>query len=169
MIQSILDNDLYKFTMQQAVLIHYPLAQAEYTFTNRGTTPFPPGFAQRVNQEIDKMTGLCLSKDQKAYLNDTCSFLRPSYLDYLENYSFNPDEVTLGQEKERFFLTIKGPWHKTILWEVPVMAIISETFFSMTDPAPPFLNERKERNQRKAAILAENQIYFADFGTRRRF
>jgi nicotinate phosphoribosyltransferase len=169
MIQSILDNDLYKFTMQQAVHRLYPRAQAEYEFTNRGATAFPQGFAQRVKQEIEKMAGLSLSQDQKAYLKNTCSFLTPPYLDYLESYTYNPDEVTLGQEKERFFLNIKGPWYRTILWEVPLMAIISEIFFSITAPAPPFLKNIKKRNQDKAAVMAANQIYFADFGTRRRF
>ena len=52
MILSILDNDLYKFTMQQAALMLYPRAQAEYEFTNRGATPFPHGFADRVRQEM---------------------------------------------------------------------------------------------------------------------
>ncbi len=78
MILSILDNDLYKFTMQQAVCIRYPQAQAEYKFTDRGATPFPPGFAQRVRQGIEKMAGLSLSQNQKAYLKDTCSFLTPA-------------------------------------------------------------------------------------------
>ncbi len=169
MILSILDNDLYKFTMQQAVCIRYPQAQAEYKFTDRGATPFPPGFAQRVRQGIEKMAGLSLSQNQKAYLKDTCSFLTPAYLDYLESYTYNPDEVSLGQEKKRFFLRVKGPWHRTILWEVPLMAIISETFFSMTAPHPPLRKKIRAINQNKAAVLAANQIYFADFGTRRRF
>jgi nicotinate phosphoribosyltransferase len=34
-IKSILDQDLYKFTMQNAVLHLYPDAQATYTFINR--------------------------------------------------------------------------------------------------------------------------------------
>lgn len=169
MIQSILDNDLYKFTMQQAVHRLYPRAQAEYEFTNRGATAFPQGFAQRVKQEIEKMAGLSLSQSQKAYLKNTCSFFTPTYLDYLESYTYNPDEVILGQAKEHFFLTVKGPWHRTILWEVPLMATISETFFSMTAPTPPFIKNIKQRNQDKAAVMAANQIYFADFGTRRRF
>ncbi len=169
MIQSILDNDLYKFTMQQAVQILYPRAQAEYEFTNRGATPFPHGFSQRIRQEVEKMARLSLSQDQKAYLKNTCSFLTPAYLDYLESYTYNPDEVTLGQKKEIFFLKVKGPWHTAILWEVPLMAIISETFFSMTAPAPPFREKTKQINRDKAAVMAANQIYFADFGTRRRF
>ncbi|MBU0973283.1 MAG: nicotinate phosphoribosyltransferase [Proteobacteria bacterium] len=169
MIQSILDNDLYKFTMQQAVHMLYPRAQAEYEFTNRGATSFPEGFAQRVRQAIEQMAGLSLSKNQKVYLEKTCCFLTPVYLEYLESYTFNPDEVVLGQEKGAFFLTIKGPWYRTILWEVPLMAIISETFFSMTAPATLSREQIKAVNRNKAAVMAANKICFADFGTRRRF
>ncbi|MCP4720613.1 MAG: nicotinate phosphoribosyltransferase [Desulfobacteraceae bacterium] len=168
MIQSILDNDLYKFTMQQAVHMLYPRAQAEYEFTNRGGTSFPDGFAQKVRQEIKKMAYLSLTKNQKVYLENTCYFFTPVYLDYLESYTYNPNEVTLGQEKGRFFLKIKGPWYRTILWEVPLMAIISETFFSMT--AATFSREKiKAVNLDKAAVMSANQVRFADFGTRRRF
>lgn len=169
MIQSILDNDLYKFTMQQAVHMLYPRAQVEYEFTNRGNTVFPDGFTQKVRTQIEEMAKLSLSKDQKAFLEKTCYFLTPVYLNYLESYTYNPDDVTVKQDKGVFFLKIKGPWYRTILWEVPLMAIISETFFSMTAPSTRSLKKIKAVNLDKAAILAANQIRFADFGTRRRF
>jgi len=169
MIQSILDNDLYKFTMQQAVHFLYPRVQAEYQFCNRGNTCFPPGFAQRVRQEIEQMATLSLSLAQKRYLETTCPFFTQNYLTYLESYTYNPDEVALEQKQGDLFIKICGPWHRTILWEVPLMAIISETFFSMTTPAILSREETKARNLSKAAALAEHQILFADFGTRRRF
>ena len=68
MIQSILDNDLYKFTMQQAVHMLYPRAQARYRFTNRGCTVFPDGFAVKIMAEIEKMADLRLSETQKKFL-----------------------------------------------------------------------------------------------------
>jgi nicotinate phosphoribosyltransferase len=169
MIQSILDNDLYKFTMQQAVHSLYPRACAKYEFTNRGGTPFPPGFAQKVSREIEKMATLSLSRAQKTYLKNRCSFFTPDYLDYLESYIYNPCEVVLEQEKSLFSLKIEGPWHRTILWEVPLMAIISETFFSMTRPVTLSRKQIRARNLKKAAVMAENHLEFADFGTRRRF
>ncbi|MCP3941597.1 MAG: nicotinate phosphoribosyltransferase [Desulfobacteraceae bacterium] len=169
MIQSILDNDLYKFTMQQAVHMLYPGAQAEYKFINRENTSFPEGFARKIRQEIEKMASLSLSQDQKAYLKNSCSFLTPVYLDYLESYAYNPDEVIIRQEKGALFLTVKGPWHRTILWEVPLMSIISETFFSMTTQVPLSRKKIRETNLNKAILMATNQVPFADFGTRRRF
>ena len=38
-----IDNDLYKYTMQNAVCKLFPNAEAEYTFINRGGTKFPLG------------------------------------------------------------------------------------------------------------------------------
>lgn len=169
MIQSFLDNDLYKFTMQQAVHMLYPRTQVEYEFTNRGKTPFPDGFASRLKTQVQKMASLSLSKEQKTYLEDTCYFLTPVYLDFLETYTYDPGEVSVHQDKGNFSLLVKGPWYRTMLWEVPLMALISETFFSMTAPCTLPLEKTKAINKSKAAILAENNVRFADFGTRRRF
>ncbi|WP_022666295.1 nicotinate phosphoribosyltransferase [Desulfospira joergensenii] len=169
MILSILDNDLYKFTMQQAVHTLYPRAEAEYKFFNRGNTRFPPGFARKLRSRVDEMAGLRLSADEKRYLADVCYFLTPVYLDFLESYTYHPGEVSVEQENGRFSLTVKGPWYRTILWEVPLMALISEIYFSMTDA--PILPRPKIReiNRKKARTLSRNQVRFADFGTRRRY
>lgn len=169
MIQSILDNDLYKFTMQQAAHILYPHADAEYRFFDRGTTAFPPGFVHKIRNQVDKMAELRLSRDEKKFLADTCPFLTPAYLDFLESYRYVPGEVTLEQDKDDFSLTVTGPWYRTILWEVPLMALISETYFSLT--GLPILDREKIRkiNRKKAQTLAANQVSLADFGTRRRY
>lgn len=169
MIQSILDNDLYKFTMQQAVLRLYPHAMAEYEFTNRDKTPFPRGFAKQVEQQIHKMAALTLTKDEKRWLGQACPYLTIEYLDLLSTHGYDPGQVTLSQENGTFHLKIKGSWWKTILWEVPLMAVISETYFTMTRPRTLDREQIRQRNQAKAELMANHGISFADFGTRRRF
>ncbi len=169
MIQSILDNDLYKFTMQQAIHMLYPRAHAQYEFINRGGTPFPKGFARKINDQVQKMAALSLSPEQKIFLETSCYFLTPVYLDFLSSYRFDPDEVSVTQKKDALVLTITGPWYRTVLWEVPLMAIISETFFK-TKPQPPLSNQKRRAvNTKKAEILSQHGVKFADFGTRRRF
>lgn len=169
MIQSILDNDLYKFSMQQAVHMLYPRAQVTYAFINRGETPFPDGLGRQVRLEIEKMSLLRLSAEQKAFLQDKCYFLTPVYLDFLESYRYNPDEVMIRQENEHLFIEINGPWYRTILWEVPLMAIISEAYFIATKQKGISTEKRRQINLEKAAVLGKNRVKFADFGTRRRF
>ncbi len=169
MIQSILDNDLYKFSMQQAVHTLYPRAQAQYTFFDRNTTLFPKGFDALISDEINKMTGLRLTPDQKSFLKEKCYFLTPVYLDFLESYQYNPDEVSVFQTAERFSLTIKGPWYRTILWEVPLMAIISEAYFRVCGKEGFPRDRQQQINTKKADLLSRNNVKYADFGTRRRF
>lgn len=169
MIQSILDNDLYKFTMQQAVHMLYPRTEAKYTFINRGGMAFPDGFDTVVKRQIDKMAGFRLTPDQKKFLEKTCYFLTPVYLDFLESYSFDPNEVKIGQRNADFSIEVTGPWYRTILWEVPLMAIISETYFDFTGQEGVSENIRQSTNIKKAELLRKNNVPFADFGTRRRF
>ncbi len=169
MIQSILDNDLYKFSMQQAAHMLYPRAQVAYAFFNRGNTPFPEHFADHIQEQIHGMAELRLSAPQRRFLEKKCYFLTPVYLDFLTAYRFDPSEVTVHQDSGNLELRITGPWYRTILWEVPLMAIISETYFKLTGQAACPRQERLANNLDKARQLAESGVKFADFGTRRRY
>jgi nicotinate phosphoribosyltransferase len=75
----------------------------------------------------------------------------------------------LDQMGGKLTVRITGKWASTILWEVPLMAIISEVYFKMSGHRPVSELQRRERNINKAKIFSENRIKFADFGTRRRF
>ena len=169
MIKSILDNDLYKFTMQQAVHMLYPRVDVEYIFINRAHSAFPQGFVEKLKSEVVKMANLALTKEEKRYLSNTCYFMTPVYLDFLEHYRFNPDEVFIDQAGGKLNLSIKGPWYRTILWEVPLMALISELYFIMTRAKPVTHEKQRSINLEKTELLSRNNICFADFGTRRRF
>ena len=169
MIKSILDNDLYKFTMQQAVRRLYPDAWVGYEFTNRGKTPFPEGFAGIVKERVARMADLQLSRDEQAWLETACPYFTADYLDYLYSYRFDPGQVQIEQQAYGLSVTIEGPWYQTILWEVPVMAVICESFYQLTNPGILSGKEISARNQAKARKMSDAGLTFVDFGTRRRF
>lgn len=169
--QGILDTDLYKLTMQQAVCRLYPRAGARYAFIDRGETPFPAGFGRELGALVQEMRGLRLTREEKRWLASRCGYFDPVYLDFLEGYRFDPGEVGIEQADGALEIAIEGPWYSTILWEVPLMALISELYFEMTgekDGAYPE-ERRHEINRGKARFFRENGIPFVDFGTRRRF
>ena len=128
-LKSILDNDFYKFTMQHAVVKLFPKAKVKYDFINRGKHIFPANFAVLLREAIDAMVHLQLTKEEKNYLAKHCPYLDPTYLDFLQGYRYDPTEVVIAQDGGDLTVTIEGYWYRTILWEVPLMALISELFY----------------------------------------
>lgn len=186
MIKSILDNDLYKFTMQMAVLELFPKAEAEYRFTNRGSQRFSREFVEELRRVIDEeISGLRLTEDEYRWLGEKCPFLKPMYLEYLKNFRFKPEEVEVCLTRENDLdMRIKGPWHSTILWEIVLMAAVSELYFttiekewngSTKNPGTPesatpesVLEAYGEKILEIGKVLEENGCLFSEFGTRRR-
>ena len=133
-IKSLLDSDLYKFTMQQAVLEHYSYIWVSYKFTNRNTNMKFNGAAYNaIVENIKAMEDLKLTDDEQNFMANTCKYLKLTYLQYLSLYRFKPDQVTVKFINGDLDIEIYGPWHETILWEVPLMAIISEAYFEHVD------------------------------------
>ncbi|NJL70418.1 MAG: nicotinate phosphoribosyltransferase [Candidatus Competibacteraceae bacterium] len=176
-INSLLDLDLYKLTQQQAITKLYPWVRARYGFFNRGQTPFPTGFASSLREQVDAMATLKLLPEEKEFLHQRCGeFLDPVYLDLLEGYRYDPREVHISQSDDHLSIIIEGNWYRTILWEVPLMAIVCELYFKlagqgiiMTEPNIASPGEMRDRAKNKAKRLAEVGAKFAEFGTRRRF
>lgn len=169
-IESLLDTDLYKFTMMQAVLHQFPGALVEYHFKCRTKGVDLSVLADRVNQEIDQLCQLRFHKDELDYLAKF-SFFKSDFIDFLRIFKLNRDCVQVS-EKDGFQITIKGPWLHTILFEVPILAIVSESYFQHQYPAFDF-EVGRDRLLNKIQLFKNNPDYqgfcFSDFGTRRRF
>lgn len=160
------DNDLYKFSVMLAIQKLYPRAYVEYEFINRGHTQFPDGFADRLKQEVEAMASLKMTKTEKKYIAKRCYFFDPAFIDFLEGYKYNPEEVSISQEGGELRITIEGYWYRTVLWEVPLMAIISELYFTLKGEKP---QDVEIKTKEKALGLVALQADYSDFGTRRRF
>ncbi|MEA3452631.1 MAG: nicotinate phosphoribosyltransferase [Bacteroidota bacterium] len=169
MLPSILDNDLYKFSMQHAVITLFPRSKTKYSFINRGKTEFPHGFADRLTKEINKMSNIRLSKEEKMFMTNKCKYLPPTYFDFLKGYEYNPEEVKIKQTGGELKIEIEGYWYRTILWEVPLMALVSKLYFEMTKPEVYKQEKIIDIIENKAQIFNKLNVPFADFGTRRRF
>jgi nicotinate phosphoribosyltransferase len=167
------DNDLYKFTMQNAVLKLFPDAEVQYTFINRGGTEFPDGFGDKLREYVDGSTEARITPIQKEHMAKSNPYFDSDYLDYLEAYRYNPDEVSISQESGKLLVDISGKWASSILWEVPLMGLISELYFGFPNLFHPYgfapfptVSEGKDIN--KALKLKELGVKFMEFGTRRR-
>ena len=162
-INNILDTDQYKLSMQMAVGQLFPNAMARYTFINRGKTEFRPGFAAELRSQIETMDDITATPEQFDWLAKACPYLNSFYLDYLRGYRFDPKEVAITQDGDGgLSINVEGPWHRAILWEVPLLALVSELHFK---DRPWGFQDVDD----VAKFRTMEGLKFADFGTRRRF
>lgn len=160
------DNDLYKYTVMLAIQKLYPWAYVKYEFTDRSNTVYPEGFAQALKKEVELMAHLRMTQKEKAFIAKKCYYFDPAFIDFLSGYRYNPDEVHISQEGGQLKVSIEGYWYRTVLWEVPLLAMISELYFKMNKITPKQVNEKAIQ---KAKDLVSLKADFSDFGTRRRF
>jgi nicotinate phosphoribosyltransferase len=160
------DNDLYKFTTMNAIQKLYPKAMVKYSFINRGKTRFPKRFGVRLRKEVESMSDLSMSRKEGKFIFSKCYYFDPVFIDLLKGYRYDPSEVSIEQNGQSLSITIEGLWYRTVLWEVPLLALISELYFSMKEIMP---EEVEERAMLKALKMKELKAEFSDFGTRRRF
>ncbi len=168
-INSLLDNDLYKFTMMQTVLHNFPGAIVEYRFQCRTPGVDLNRYAAKIRTALNALCQLRFSAAELKYLR-TFSFFKQDFIDFLRIFSLNKEFITVVDE-ETFDIVIKGPWLHTILFEVPVLAIVSEIYFSELQPELDW-SEGETRLKAKIAYVKQAHVpdfRFSEFGTRRRF
>ncbi len=165
-IQHFSDNDLYKFTTMNAIQKKFPEAEVVYRFVNRGNTLFPENFSVELRKEVEHMRDLILTEEEERFMRRKCYYFDPVFFDLLKGFRFDPGEVYITQEGGKLEVEIKGLWYRTVLWEVPLMAIISELYFKMTGRQA---REIEEKAIVKAKQFAEIEAEISEFGTRRRF
>lgn len=168
LLPSLLDNDFYKFTMQHGVIKLFPHAKAKYEFINRGKHRFPAGFADALREAVNGMAQLRLTKDEKDYLATTCPYLDPTYLDFLQGYRYNPEEVVIEQNGDDLSVHIEGYWYRTILWEVPLMSMICELYYELSHLHHISNDQISAVSKEKIEKYAALGVTIAEFGTRRR-
>jgi len=172
-IQSLLDTDLYKFTMMQVVLHHFPGAQVEYRFKCRnGNVDLTPYVAE-IRDEIRAMTRLRFRPGELDYLRGW-RFFKSDFVDLLGLFQLDDRFISVeplaGSDRE-IDITIKGPWLHTILFEVPVLSIVSEVYNRNAHPNADLSEGRRRLAAKIERINAveDPEFRIADYGTRRRF
>lgn len=173
-ISSLLDTDLYKFTMMQVVLHQFPGAQVEYRFKCRNPGVDLRPYVEEIREEVTQLCTLRFAEDELEYLRGL-RFIKSDFVDFLGLFQLNRKYISISPSAKNngeIDIVIKGPWLHTILFEIPVLAIVNEVYFRRTQPQPD-LEQGRERLRAKMALLLEQShspdLHIADYGTRRRF
>ena len=170
-ITSLLDTDLYKFTMMQVVLHQFPGAQVEYRFKCRNPGVDLAPYVEEIRSEIKSLCSLHFKEDELAYLR-SFRFIKSDFIDFLGLFKLNEKYIqVIPNLTGEIEIIIQGPWLHTILFEIPVLAIVNEVYFRNTKRLPDLMEGRARLetkiNQLQASDLKSLKI--ADYGTRRRF
>ena len=179
-IHSLLDTDLYKFTMLQVVLHKFPQTHSVYHFRCRNLedTVYPlTDILHDLNEQLDYLCQLKFKEDELLYLR-SLRFIKSDFVDYLELFQLKRRFIKASIDSEgRLDIWVEGPMVQAMMFEIFVLAIVNELYFRRirTDEV---LAEGERRLQAKMVLLNQYQqeqhpndppFLVSDFGTRRRY
>jgi len=175
-IEYMLDQDFYKFNMMQAIFHRFPDVNVEYEFKLRN---YPGEMFKHLLPEIEsQINHLCTLrfKPQELDYISKIPWLSENFIEYLRLFQLNNDYIKVWYDEDKgyygnFRVSIKGSWLNTILFEVPVLAIISELFSKDLLKYEKFQGEINltEKLKYLSKNYSNTDFNIADFGTRRRF
>ena len=172
-IQSLMDTDYYKLTMMQAVLHHYPNAEVEWAFRSRSEEDLSP-YLDAIREQMEALAELRFEPAELAFL-ENIPYMQPDFIRFLGLFRFDPRYVRVELEAGELVVYLRGPWLHVILFEVPLLAIISEVRNRVRYPhvtleqAEARLDEKLEWLRAEASEQELAGFNLADYGTRRRF
>jgi len=170
-IESLLDTDIYKLSMMQAVLHQFPGAEVEYRFKCRTPGVDLRPLRQELERQIEQLCSLRMDPEDLNFLASQRYFKR-DFIEFLRLFHLQSRFIEIGEDNDQLAITIRGPWLHTILFEVPLLAIVSELYTRRSYPDAN-LNEARRRLAEKIgqvrALDRPDEFIFADFGTRRRY
>lgn len=171
-INSLLETDLYKFSMGQAIYHQFPSYETIWTFKCRNTDVFfTPEMVEEIKEQLKAYCSLRFTEDELQYLGKI-EWFKKSYVDYLRLWQPRFEEFTITTDAPcGLAIDTDGTWLNTSMYEIPTLAIVNEVYFRMQYDYDELLESFKERLDAKFGKVFNNELYistFSEFGLRRR-
>lgn len=175
-VRSLLETDLYKFTMWQALLHSHPSAQADYAFVCRNKTAYPLSeLKDDVERELDHLCALSFAPEEIDYLR-SLRFIKSDFADFLTVFRFQRRFISVGTDGETLTIRAVGPQVHVMGFEIFVLYIVNELYFRRFDQESALMEGRKRLHAKIGQLRSFAQeppcrhpFEFFDFGVRRRF
>src|SRR5690606_20777234 len=155
------------------VLHHFPGAHVEYRFKCRSKGIDLQPYIEEIRSEIHDLCQIKFSEDELDYLRNL-RFIKGDFVEFLGLFHL-PEKcisVTPGQEPGEISIEVKGSWLHTILFEIPVLAIVNEVYFRNKAPDLDYQEGRRRLVEKIQLITSSpdmSNFKVAEYGTRRRF
>ncbi|QOY93009.1 nicotinate phosphoribosyltransferase [Massilia sp. UMI-21] len=175
-VRSLLETDLYKFTMWQALLHSHPGAIGEYEFLCRNTPAYPLAELKvEVECELDHLCSLMFLDHEIAYLRGL-RFIKSDFADLLTLFRFQRKFIQVETDGPHLRIRATGPLVHVMGFEIFVLYIVNELYFRRFDQQAAIAEARVRLQQKIDELRAferepklATSFEFFDFGVRRRF
>lgn len=160
--------------MQQCVLHQFPGAEVQYRFKCRTPGIDLRPFVGEINAELDHLCSLTFREDELDYLR-SLRFIKSDFVEFLSLFHLKRKYVRVTPSDDYpcgIDIQVEGPWLHTILFEIPVLAIVNEVYFRNMYPGLDEAEGRRRLDEKIGMLLTEPEngdLHISDYGTRRRF
>ena len=171
-INSLLDNDMYKFSMGQAIYHQFPEYETTWTFKCRNKDVyFTEEMVEEIRQQVEQYCKLRFTEDELAYLQ-SIRWIKKNYVDFLRLWHPRFEDFNIRHEGEKgLILEATGTWLNTSMYEVPCLAIVNEVYFRTNYNYDVLMDDFEIRANKKVDMISQNLTpigAFSEFGLRRR-
>jgi nicotinate phosphoribosyltransferase len=176
-VRSLLETDLYKFTMWQALLHSHPNSHTEYEFVCRNQPSFPLSELKvQMEAQLGHLCTMTFAEDELDYLR-SLRFIKSDFVDFLALFRFQRKFIEVRTEGDTLIIHAAGPQVHVMAFEIFVLYIVNELYFQRLGKQEEMLVEGRKRLASKIALLQEfgqepalrHPFEFSDFGLRRRY
>ena len=167
---SLLDTDLYKFTMNQVMFHKHTNLIGDYMFKcrNEGVV-FTEEMLDEINAQIDHLCTLTFTDEELDYLG-SLRFIKSDYIEFLRLWRPLRRYVVTNVHNGELQIVVHGPLFSVMQFEIYLLQIVNEVYFRMQYNYLSLVESAREKliakmNGFRAGVY---DFKFAEFGARRR-
>lgn len=173
-IRSMIENDLYKFSMSHYYQVNYPNAWGTFAFHDRNNTEYTGEFVDLLKKEFKELDKLFLQQAEFNWCVKNIPYIPQYYWEWLQGFRYNSYDINIWLDDEKHLhIEVSDLMYRVTFYEIPILAIVSELYHMyIGDNYQSFEAVREAMMDsmiEKTKIAENHNLFFADFGLRRRF
>ena len=173
-INSILHNDLYKFSMSNYYIQNFPEASGTFTFHDRNNTEYDETFVKILKDELSHLSKLFLQKNEFDWAVKTIPYIPQFYWEWLRSFRYEPNKINIWLDSSKHLhIEVTDKMYKVTFYEIPILATVSALYHVYKHHGYQLKQEIEEALisglDRKIEIAKDHNLFFADFGMRRAY
>ena len=171
-ITSLLETDMYKFSMGQAIYHQFSGYNTTWAFACRNENiHFTAEMVEEIKRQIKLYCSLRFKEDELAFL-DSIKWIKGSYVSFLRLWQPRFDDFSISDDAPcGLKIETRGTWLNTSMYEIPTLAIVNEVYYRMAYDYDEVYLSFKRRLKEKTSWLTSGKYvlgYLSEFGIRRR-